>query len=165
VEKSDLPPTSHPGDGRHPGSPESTRSSRIGRFRMILDRRAAMVLSKIQAHASMTTGARDASSWGSNTFSFERHGVSSDSVRSAGAWFLERELLLARGRARRSQPRSFRQRGEQRKACPGLGWSTRARFEGLGGCVHSSYRVAEVDRRRRRPKTLHACFTQVVNGG
>jgi len=54
-----------PDDGRHPGSPESVRSSRRGRWRLSLGRYAAVGLSKAHAHASMTTGARDASSWGS----------------------------------------------------------------------------------------------------
>lgn len=54
-----------PDDERHPGSPESVLSSRRGRWRLSLGRCAAVGLSKAHAHASMTTGARDASSWGS----------------------------------------------------------------------------------------------------
>lgn len=36
----------------------------------------------------------------------------------------------------------------QGRACPGFGWSTRARSKELGGCVHVPYRVAEVVRRK-----------------
>lgn len=45
----------------------------------------------------------------------------------------------------------------QGRACPGSGRSTRARFGELGGCVHVSYRVAEVVRRSRSPEKLLAC--------
>lgn len=43
----------------------------------------------------------------------------------------------------------------QGKACPGFGWSTRARSKELGGCVHVSYRVAEVV--RRKPNAQRSC--------
>jgi len=180
VVRSDLHGTVRPGDGRHLGSPESVRSSRIGRFRMILGWRAAMGLSKIHAHASMTTGARDASSWGSIAIPLLReiawrflglgslgrrvvsrkrnafaHHLSQEKCSSkrmlSTRTSLARERQSARGKARRSQPPSFRRRDVERKACPGFGWSTRARCEELGGCVHFSCRVAEVVRRRRCP--------------
>jgi hypothetical protein len=53
----------------------------------------------------------------------------------------------------------------QGRACPGFGWSTRARFEELGGCVHVSYRVAEVVRRSRSPKKLLVCLGNERAGG
>jgi len=53
----------------------------------------------------------------------------------------------------------------QGRACPGFGWSTRARFEELGGCVHVSYRVAEVVRRSRSPKKLLMCLGNERAGG
>jgi hypothetical protein len=43
----------------------------------------------------------------------------------------------------------------QGRACPGFGWSTRARSKELGGCVHVSYRVAEVV--RRKPNAQRSC--------
>jgi hypothetical protein len=112
-------------------------------------------------------GARNAASWGSIGLApLTRAGFdSSDSLISAGAHsrksILEREFSigsLARGKARRSQPQSRRQRRDQGKACPGFGWFTRARCEELEGCVHVSSRVAEVVRRCRCPKKPFACF-------
>lgn len=57
--RSDPCLTRHLDDERHLGSSQGVRSSRIGRFGVGLGRCRAVDLSRIQARASMTTGARD----------------------------------------------------------------------------------------------------------
>jgi hypothetical protein len=91
---------------------------------------------------------------------------SSDSVPSVGvhapsrkrggtSWKREgRKALTISECAHRSLP-ALPATVSQGKACPGFGWSTRARSKELGGCVHVSYRVAEVVRREPKgPKKL-----------
>ena len=122
--------------------------------------------SRIRAQASMTTGCSGGVELGldRSTFSSERSTIPrtrcSRPVRISLRARLDRDARdsLARGHARRSPPRSCRQRCVSRRACPGFGRSTRARFEELGGCVHVSYRVAEVVRRRQGPEKPSACF-------
>jgi len=110
-----------------------------------------MGLSRARAHAPTTMECSRVSSWGS--------------IKGARCVFAFLGLG-ALGRCERPRKRSAASLAARMPetachagtACPGLGRSTRARVEGLEGCVHVSYRVAEIVRRRCCPKKLSSCL-------